>query len=332
MVVKLNLQDYIKKFKPIVDEKIKESIPRGFPNLYDAINYVFTTGGKRLRPIMCLVVCDVLKGDIRKAINFATAIELIHQFSLVHDDIQDEDKIRRGFPTVWKKYGIPHAINIGDSMIFKAYECLFKTKLPPEKVLKLAEVFTDALIRVVEGQNMEMNFRERDEITTEEYMQMVWRKSGILFGTALWAGAFIANINEKVQGALLNFGKKIGTAFQIRDDVLNLIGKQEKYGKEIGGDIKEGKRTLIIIHCLSNCTKNEKEELLRILKTPREKVTNKDVKFAIVLAKKYNSIEFAQTHSENLIEDARAELKKINNEKLRKILDEFAGFMIRREY
>jgi geranylgeranyl diphosphate synthase type I len=331
-VVNLNLQNYIKKFKPIVDEKIKEIIPSGFPNLYDAMNYAFATGGKRLRPIMCLAVCDVLGGEVEKALPFAISIEFIHSFSLIHDDIQDEDKIRRGFPTVWKKYGIPHAINVGDGMIFKAYECLFKTKLPPEKVLKLAEILTNALIRVVEGQNMEMNFRERNDVTAEEYMQMIWRKSGILFGTALWAGAFIADAPEKTQMALLNFGKKIGSAFQIRDDVLNLIGEQEKYGKEIGGDIKEGKRTLIVIHCLSHCKENEKEKLLKILKTPREKVVDKDVEFVIELVKKYNSIKFAQTYSENLIEDARIELKKINNEKLRKILNEFADFMIRRKY
>jgi geranylgeranyl diphosphate synthase type I len=161
---------------------------------------------------------------------------------------------------------------------------------------------------------------------------MVWRKSGTLITASLVGGAAIAGANEQVIKILKEYGRKIGTAFQIKDDILNLVGDQEKYGKEIGGDIKEGKRTLIMIHCLSNCNKNEKIKLLEILKKSREAVTIDDVNFAMDLVKKYGSIEFTLKHSNELIENAKQLLVKISNVKLRMTLEKFADFMVKREY
>lgn len=329
------MESELKYFASLVNEEIEKMISsKEFPNLYDGMVYAFQTGGKRIRPFLCLITCKVLGGDIRKALPFAVSLELIHNSTLIHDDIEDEDEIRRNFPTVWKKYGVAHGINIGDGLIFKAYENLFKSKkyLTSEEVLKLSEVLTNVVMRIIEGQNMEFNFRKRNVITIEECMGMIWRKAGILFGTALWGGAFIANASEKVCEILLDYGKKIGSAFQIRDDILNLTGKKEKYGKEIGGDIKEGKRTLIIIHCLSSCNKTEREKMLKILKKSRSRTTDKDVEFAMKLIKKYNSINFAQKYSEKLVKEAKESVREIQNLKLKNVLEELADYFIKREY
>lgn len=330
----MNLNEYSNKFLSVINEEIRKNIPKdSFSNLYDAMFYVFETGGKRLRSILCLAVCESLGGDTEDALPFAVAIEIAHNALLVHDDMEDGDIIRRGKPSIWIKYGIPHGMNIGDGMYFKAYESFINAKkLPAQKVVKLSEIFTETLMRIIEGQNMEFNFRARDDVTAEEYEEMVWRKSGTLITASLIGAATIAEAPDKVIKVLKEYGRKIGIAFQIKDDILNLIGDQEKYGKEIGGDIKEGKKTLVMIHCLSHCDKNERKKLLEILKKSRKAVTKDDVKLAMVLVKKYGSIEFAGGHSTELIQKAKQLLTKIDNVKLKNILEEFADFMVKREF
>jgi len=329
----LNFSGYSDKFLHIINDEIKKILPNNsYPNLYDAMLYAFDTGGKRLRPILCLAACDSLGGDFEDALPFAVAIEIAHNALLVHDDIEDGDAVRRGKPSIWAKYGIPHSTNIGDGMYFKAYESLFKSKLPAQKIVELSKIFTDMLAKVVEGQNMELNFRTRSDVTAEEYEEMVWKKSGTLITASLVGAATIAEAPEQSIKILKEYGRKIGIAFQIKDDILNLVGEQEKYGKEIGGDIKEGKRTLVTIHCLSRCDNDEKKKLLEILKKSREAVTKDDAIVAMKLIKKYGSIDFAKKYSYELIEGAKQLLSKIDNMELKCILEEFADFMVNREY
>jgi len=330
----LQIETELENFASLVNEEIRKLVPaKEFPNFYDGMAYTFQTGGKRLRPALCLMICKTLGGDIENTLPFAVSLEVIHNATLVHDDIEDGDEERRNFPTVWKKYGIAHGVNIGDGMFFKAYESLFRSKnsLPPEKIIKLSEMLSSATLRIMEGQSMEFNFRKRDDVTVEEYLDMVLRKTGFLLGTALRGGAFIAGASEETCNLTLAYGKKMGSAFQIRDDILNLIGEKEKYGKEIGGDIKEGKRTLITIHCLSKCNASEREKILGILKKSREKVADEEVEFVMKIIKKYDSINFAQQYSEKLIGEAKELLKNIGNIELKKTLEEFSNFMIERE-
>lgn len=328
----MKIENFSKEFIPLIDKEIKKIIESGkFPNLYDGMEYAISAGGKRLRPVLCLTICKTLGGNIEDALPFAASIEIIHNFTLVHDDIEDGDELRRGLPSVWKKYGIPHAINIGDGMIFKAYECMLKSDLPTEKVLKLADVFTDTIMKIIEGQDMELNLREKDFMTVDKYEEMAGKKAGVLFGLSLSGGAIIANASEQTVRNLMEYGKMVGTAFQIRDDILNLTGKQERYGKEIYGDIKEGKRTLVTINCLESCNKVEKRKLLEILKKPREKVNNDDISFVLSLIKKYKSTQFASKRTEKLLEESKKYLKNIDD-RLREIIEEFSEFMVKREY
>jgi len=329
----LEIEKLLKRFSSTVDNEIMNYIPQNSKQtLYDAERYVFSTGGKRLRSTLCLLTCETLGGDVKKAIPFGAAIEVIHNASLVHDDLEDGDKIRRNSPTVWVKYGIPQGINVGDGLISKAYECLLSSKnwLPDEQVLKLCEMFTNALILTVEGQDMEFDLKNRNEVTIEEYTEMAQKKAGMLIGLSLSSGAFIAG-RQDLQSNLMEYGKKIGTVFQIKDDILNLFGKVE-YGKEIGSDIKEGKKTIMIIDCLNKCELNEKEKSLRILKKDRTKVTKNEIKFVVGLIKKYKSKDTALNYAKKMNNEARAILKKIDNKILKNVLSKLSDFMLERRY
>jgi geranylgeranyl diphosphate synthase type I len=333
----LPVQKRLGRLLPVIDEEIKkilqsEGSADGYPNLYDGMEYALSSGGKRLRPALCMLACESLGGDIASALPVAAGIEIAHNSTLVHDDIEDGDGIRRGKPTVWKKFGTPHATNIGDGMIFKSYESINGSRLPDKKKARIIRKFTDAFVEIVEGQNMEFNFRERDDVTADEYMSMARKKAGILFGLSLGLGADIADAPQATQDTLYEFGSDMGLAFMIRDDILNLVGDQGKYGKEIGGDIKEGKRTLMAIDCLSKCGSEEKAKLLSILSKTRDSVTDKDVSYAIELMKKHGSIDFAQARSEEMVKSAMKKLACIESGELRKLLEEFSDFMVKRDF
>jgi geranylgeranyl diphosphate synthase type I len=300
-------------------------------NLYDGMEYAISSGGKRLRPVLCLLTCKALGGNVNEVLPVAVAIEIVHNATLVHDDIEDGDEIRRGRPSVWKRYGTPHATNIGDTMIFKSYESLIGSDLPVDKKADIISKFTRVLIELTEGQSMEFNFRERGDVKIDEYVEMARKKAGILIGFSFAAGASVANATEQTQSMLYELGSDIGLAFMIRDDVLNLVGEQEKYGKEIGGDIKEGKRTLMVIDCISRCEAGERKKILGILKKGRGSVSDDEVKFVIEAMKKYGSISFAQKYSEQLVKNAREKIGKIGNDKLREMLEDFSDFMVKRE-
>ena len=271
--------------------------------------------------------------EVEGSHNFVANGMVVHN-SLIHDDIEDGDEYRRDQPTVWKKYGIPHAVNIGDGMFVKIYESALMSRkyLPEEKVNQLISLLTDTMLKLVEGQTMDMNFRERNDVTEKEYMEMVWRKTGILIGATVTGGALIAGADKNVQQALLEYGKKIGPAFQIRDDLIDIDSSAWKGRKgEIGCDIREGKRTLMVIHCLNHASKEDRELLLQILNKKRDTKTKEDVEGAIKILKKSGSVDYAKNVSKKLAKDAKEYLKIIPKEK-RKFLDKFTDFLIERKF
>ncbi len=319
----------LSNFSEMVNKEIAKHVNNGFKSttLFNAVQYAFSTGGKRLRSSLCLLMCETLGGNTTKALPFAVAIEIIHNATLVHDDLEDGDSVRRNSPTVWVKYGIPHGINTGDGLIFKAYECLLSSSFTEKQILELTEMLTKSLMKIVDGQSMEFDFRQRDDIRTEEYFDMVEKKTAELMGLSLSSAAFITNKRD-LQPLLMEYGKKLGLAFQIRDDILNLFGDGVEYGKEIGGDIKEGKRTLMIIDCLKKCKESEKERLINILKRGRNRVTKNDVKFAIELVKKYKSKEEALDYIRKIKNEIHMLLNKINDAKLKLLLGELFDLII----
>ncbi len=221
----------------------------GNPNeLYDPISYTMTLGGKRIRPTLCLLAAQLFGGDLKKAMNLAMAVEVFHNFTLVHDDIMDEAPIRRGKPAVHAKWNRDVAILSGDVMFVQAYQLLAKGN--PEKLSQMLSVFNQTAIEVCEGQQFDMNFETRDDVTAENYIEMIRLKTGVLLACSLQLGAFESLATEKDAKLIYEFGEKVGIAFQIQDDFLDCYAKQEDFGKRVGGDIISNKKTFLMLTAL----------------------------------------------------------------------------------
>jgi len=333
----LRLVEYLESQKSLIDSEIAKVIPKSSPirHLYDVQWEFIAEGGKRWRPILCMLVHKALGGDIERVLPFAAAVELVHNFSLIHDDIEDGDRTRRGRPTLWVLYGIPKSINIGDSLLNKAYESVTRLEekgFSPKEVLWALRLLCESTISLSEGQAMDMNFLDRREVTEEEYMEMVWRKTGVLVSAATTGGAYLAGAGDSVLRDMMDYGKLIGPAFQITDDVLNVSGEYRKYKKEIGGDIGEGKRTLMVIHLLRNASEEEAERVRRILSTPREKTSKEDSSFVLGLMERYGSIEYARGIAERMFLGAKQKLLSLPPSSERDLLKELTEFLVRREF
>jgi geranylgeranyl diphosphate synthase type I len=211
--------------------------------------------GKRLRPILCLLACAEVGGDPDDALPAAAALELLHNFSLVHDDIEDGDEMRRHRLTVWKLWGIPQAINVGDGMYTLAYatlQRLARRGLAAETTLAAFDLFTQTCLALTEGQYLDMSFEGRSDVTASEYMRMVRGKTAALIGASAALGALIGGATAKQVGALERFGQSMGLAFQIQDDLLGIWGEPEVTGKPAGNDILRRKKSLPILHALNH--------------------------------------------------------------------------------
>jgi len=221
----------------------------GNPNeLYDPISYTMTLGGKRIRSTLCLLAAQLFGGDLKKAMNLAMAVEVFHNFTLVHDDIMDEAPIRRGKPAVHAKWNRDVAILSGDVMFVQAYQLLAKGN--PEKLSQMLSVFNQTAIEVCEGQQFDMNFETRDDVTAENYIEMIRLKTGVLLACSLQLGAFESGATAKDAKLIYEFGEKVGIAFQIQDDFLDCYAKQEDFGKRVGGDIISNKKTFLMLTAL----------------------------------------------------------------------------------
>ena len=238
-------------------EELKELNPVG---LYAPINYSLEIGGKRLRPVLLLLSYNLFSGDIKNALPSAVAIEVFHNFTLLHDDIMDKAEVRRNQPTVHKKFNENSAILSGDAMAFLAYKYLLENK--SERVLDIINLFSKTAIEVCEGQQFDMDFENRLDVTEMEYLEMIRLKTAVLLACSLKAGALLANSNNEVANQLYEFGINLGLAFQLQDDLLDSFGDQKTFGKKIGGDILANKKTYLLIKALENCSSAEKTELL----------------------------------------------------------------------
>lgn len=214
-------------------------------NLYDPMRYIMELGGKRIRPILCMTGAEICGGSAEEALPVAHAMEIFHNFSLVHDDIMDRADQRRGLPTVHKKWNEPTAILAGDNLLVKAYESIFLFQgQQRDAILRL---FSRTASEVCEGQQDDMDFAERNEVSEAEYLQMIQFKTAVLLGCSLSSGAMVANAKPEVVEGLYKFAIAIGMSFQMMDDYLDAFGDAQKTGKISGGDIMEGKKTWLYI-------------------------------------------------------------------------------------
>lgn len=261
-----SLAFFQKEFNAFLEQKIQIKEPR---NLYEPISYIMNLGGKRLRPAMTLMATDLLGGDRKEALYAALAVEVFHNFSLVHDDIMDDAPLRRGRKTVHEKWDINTGILSGDAMLISAYELLGYYKDPQFKTL--VTVFNETALCVCEGQQYDIDFETRDDVTVDEYLKMISFKTAILIATALKMGALIADASVEQQQALFQYGMNLGVAFQLQDDYLDAFGDAERFGKQIGGDIIENKKTYLYIKAKELGSLADQKELTDLYSlNPRE--------------------------------------------------------------
>ena len=223
--------------------------------LYEPVNYILSLGGKRLRPLLVLMGCELFDNDLNKAMAAAMAVEIFHNFTLLHDDIMDAAPLRRGQPTVHQKYGINTGILSGDVMMIHAYRFL-EQETDPKIMPRLLQIFNKMAIEVCEGQQYDMVFENRKDVTIEQYIRMIELKTSVLIAAAFQMGALIGGSTEEVAEHLYEFGRNVGIAFQIQDDILDTFGDPEKFGKKVGGDIIQNKKTFLVLksHELGNPT------------------------------------------------------------------------------
>ena len=241
-----------------IEENLQKiELPKSPADLYDPLRYFLTIGGKRVRPVLTLLAAELFGADKSEALPQALCIEVFHNFTLIHDDIMDEAPIRRNQPTIHAKWHQNAAILSGDVLFIKAYQLL--ADIDPAKLPEAFDLFNKTGIAVCEGQQYDMSFEERDDVSIHEYIEMIRLKTSVLLGCALTMGAIIANASEKDKKELYIFGENIGIAFQIQDDILDLYADSEKFGKQVGGDVMANKKTILHLTALSKATKEQIE-------------------------------------------------------------------------
>lgn len=240
-----HIEQYQKPFLEYLESFTVNKEPQ---NLYNPINYILQLGGKRLRPILTLMTAEVFGDTAQNAMSAALSIEVFHNFSLVHDDIMDDAPLRRGEQTVHEKWNLNTGILSGDAMLIMAYQ-LFEN-YEPETFQALAKLFSKTALEVCEGQQYDIDFETRNDVTQPEYLKMIEFKTAVLVGAAMKMGAIVAKTSEKNQNAIYEFGRLLGIAFQLQDDYLDAFGNPETFGKQVGGDIIENKKTYLYLKTL----------------------------------------------------------------------------------
>ncbi len=337
----------IKTYKEMIDANYPKYLEGRNPSShYDPIKELMARGGKRLRPILCMLSCDTFGGDVKDALPTAIAIEFFHNFTLIHDDIQDESQLRRGEPTLHIKYGVPIVLNAGDGLYAISYQVLKDNEeiLGIKKAWRIFKEMINMNVLLVEGQAIDLTFKREilknrrflergnlrfstEEMSEDTFMELIRKKTGVLFGASARCGAIIGGASESDINSIGSFWENVGIAFQIRDDILNVMGEEKEYGKNIGDDISEGKPTLSLIHCLKNCNAKEKKIIMDNTFVPYDLAK---VRKVIELYKTYRSIEYAEERAEEYVRRSYEILDKISLQDKEEIRS-FAKFFIKRD-
>jgi geranylgeranyl pyrophosphate synthase len=302
----MDIPALLKKHSQRVEELLRAEIPPGSaPFLSDGVWYQFGSGGKRLRPALCLLTCEELGGDAEKALPFALAAEILHNLLLIHDDIEDGDTMRRDQKTLWAELGMANAINVGDYLIAHAYRILQRSPLDPPRVLRLLEIFTLTFQRTVEGQALDINLRGSEDFDVGRYFEIVQLKTAYYLTFNLVGGAVVAGIDGEVIARLWELGRCLGPAFQIRDDRIDLTQGKGR-GGEVGCDIREGKPSIFFAHALERLPPGDPDRraLLEAIRKPRQETTDEDVAMVMGLYERIGALGFADAECRRLIERA----------------------------
>ena len=295
----------------------------------EAMRHYPAAGGKRLRPVMALTACAAVGGDEERAMPFALALEMTHNFTLIHDDLMDKDAVRRGRPAVHIIYDEATAINAGDAMFARSFYLLTKLDVPDPVLRTILEDFSMMVQGIAEGQQMDMDFESRREVTEEEYMVMVEKKTALMFKTAAKGGALIGRGTEEEISALDEYGRLLGIGFQIWDDLLDLQADEKVLGKPVGSDIKNGKKTLAAVWALNHLEGEQREAFLRAF--GNAEADEETVAKAIEAMREGGAIEYATRRAEEYAEKSRRLLGVLRDGPDKEILLAAVDFMVKRE-
>lgn len=279
--------------------------------LYDPVDYIMNIGGKRIRPLLVLLACDLFDGELDEALHAALALEVFHNFTLVHDDIMDDADSRRGHDTVHVKYGTDTAILSGDVMLIKAYSLIGETK-NLELKSQLFDIFNKFSTELCEGQQWDMEFELRNDVKVDEYLHMINLKTGVLIAGALEMGAKIAGASNENATHLYNFGKNIGIAFQLQDDLLDTFGNYEKVGKKIGGDIVQNKKTYLYLKAIELADDQQRKKLIEIYNNQGSLTEKEKIKKVTQLFESLVVAEYARQVRDAYLDLAYAHLAAVS--------------------
>lgn len=250
-------------------EKLSDAVPSREPvGLYEPVRYILEIGGKRVRPLLTLMSAEVFDTDYLHAMDAAMAVELFHNFSLIHDDIMDEAPLRRGNQTVHEKWNLNTGILSGDAMLILAYR--YFEGYEPEIFRELAKLFSKTALEVCEGQQWDVDFETRDDVSVTEYLKMIEYKTAVLLGAAMEMGAIVARTSGENRRTIYEYGRLLGIAFQLQDDYLDAFGNPETFGKQVGGDILENKKTYLYLKAMEFGSEVQKKELLELYQSSDE--------------------------------------------------------------
>lgn len=325
----MTFEQKLADLKKIVQQHLDGTFNNNEPvSLYEPMRYAIQAGGKFIRPVLVLLSAEAAGGSPYEALNAAAAMELVHNFTLVHDDIMDNDDLRRGRETVHKKWDCNVAILSGDGLLVQAYATIAKSN--PAKLANLLSVFSNGIFEVCEGQAFDKEFEIRNDVSLDEYFNMIDKKTGKLISVSCELGALVGTDNESHITALRNYGSYLGRAFQIQDDLLDIVADENLLGKDVGSDLEENKKSFIILHAMENATGEGLEFLKKVLNEPN--ISQDDVSKAIQLFKDIGTVDAARDHVKSEIDKAGKELKLLPPSEERDYLNQFLVYIENRNY
>lgn len=319
----------------LIDTRLASSVRNSEPrDLMQGSLFVLTAPGKRVRSILMILSCEAVGGQLKQAIDAAVAMEMLHNFTLVHDDVMDNAPTRRGRATVHTKWGLNNAILVGDVILGLAYRTFLKSRT--NNIRPAIEIFTDAFIEVCEGQAFDLEYEDRRSISLHEYTRMIGKKTGKLISSATELGAVLGNGTPKQIAALRTFGRHIGRAFQIQDDLLDVVANAHELGKKIGGDIIEGKKTFLLVQALRRSRGAEKARLRELMTRGSRPVASRAqrqlVKEVTSIYERSGAIEAAQTQIRRETVAGIRALRSLAPSDPRSMLEWISEMLVRRTY
>lgn len=320
----------LEDLQEMISEAVEKLAFPGYPaELYEPITYILSLGGKRMRPALLLMACDLFGGDVEAAIPPALAIEVFHNFTLMHDDIMDDAPLRRGKTTVHEKWNQNVGILSGDVMLIEGYKLMMHVE---ERLLRpIMNIFNSTAVSVCEGQQIDMEFEQRNDAGIDEYLDMIRLKTAVVLGSALKIGALIGGADQKDAELISTFGEQLGIAFQLQDDILDVYGDPEKFGKQVGGDIISNKKTYLLIKALELANDRQRQELNDLIALKQFDNTEK-VAAVTALYDKLEVRQEAENTMQSYAEKAFIALDAINlPEAHKQYLRDFADGLLVRE-